>query len=118
MKDDDKPEESELYVLTLDSTTGGAELDTSANATKSFITVVASEEPYGTIQFQPPYAINVSESAGHINLTLTRSGGVIGQLRVRYATSSTTASPGTDFSPRNGGNYYLIDVYWNEYLFP
>eukprot|EP00794_Sanderia_malayensis_P009868 gene9868-10878_t len=102
VKDDNIAEESSVYELSLTAVTGGAEFDTSINATKSFITVAASEQPYGVIQFISALPINVSENAGYVNLTIIRSIGFIGRVRVMYATSSNTATPGIDFSPTHG----------------
>lgn len=99
---DAKPEESKNYQIYLERTTGGAELDVPAS-TKSNIIVAASDNPYGTVQFASPLKVNVSEDIGMVNASLVRSGGSIGQLRILFATTNVTATPGLDFAPANGG---------------
>ena len=109
MLDDGTPEESKIYQIYLERTTGGAELDVPAN-TRSSITVAASDNPYGTIRFVAPFRFNVSESAGAVNLSLTRFGGTIGQLRVSFTTSSATATPGIDYTPSSGGRRLIKEI--------
>ena len=86
----------------MERTSGGAELDIPAN-TRANITVASSDHPYGTVQFSLPLRFNVSESAGRVNVTVTRTGGQIGQLHVSYTSTGSTATPGVDFSPVQGG---------------
>ena len=102
MLDDATPEESKKYQIYLERTSGGAELDVPMN-TKSEITVAASDNPYGIVQFARPVIFNVSESVGTVNLSLTRTGGTIGQLSVMFLTSSSTSTPAMDFTPASGG---------------
>ena len=96
-----------MYVFLLDAISG-AEFDVSANATKSYITVAASENPYGIIDFIAPYVRNVTEDVGTLTLTLTRTGGVIGQIAVHYAITSDSAVRGEDFTPDSGGKYEIM----------
>ncbi len=44
----------------------------------------------------------IGEGAGNIVVTVTRSGGLTGQVRVNYATSDGTALHGTDYTPKSG----------------
>ena len=104
MLDDATPEESKKYQVFLERTTGGAELDILTN-TRSEITLAASDNPYGIVQFALPVTFNVSESIGTFNLSLIRTGGTIGQLNVMLTTSRSTATPAVDFAPANGGLY-------------
>ena len=102
MLDDAVPEESKQYQIYLERTTGGAELDILTNV-RSEITLAASDNPYGIVQFTLPVTFNVSENIGTFNLSLTRTGGAVGQLSVMFTTSSSTATPAVDFAPANGG---------------
>ncbi len=55
----------------------------------------------GVLQFSSA-AATVSESAGTVQLTVTRTGGSYGAVSVNYATVAGTAAAGGDFSPASG----------------
>lgn len=91
-----------MYSFALD----GADetvLDPSQSARTAQITVVASDDPYGIIEFQSASTLNVSEDVGFVNLTVVRNGGSIGDLLVNYSVSSTTATLGTDYESFGSG---------------
>ncbi len=96
MKDDSTAEELAVYSFSL-LNANPAVLDPSQNAKTAQITVVASDDPYGIIEFQSASTRNVSEDVGFVNLTVVRNGGSIGDLSVNYSISSTTATEGTDY---------------------
>lgn len=102
MKDDSTAEELALYSFSL---TGASQtvLDPSQSARTAQITVVASDDPYGIIEFQSASTRNVSEDIGFVNLTVVRNGGSIGDLSVNYSVSSTTATEGTDYESFGSG---------------
>ena len=64
---------------------------------------MASDDPYGLIEFQSASTLNVSEDVGFVNLTVVRNGGSIGDLSVNYSVSSTTATQGTDYESFGSG---------------
>lgn len=102
MKDDSTPEELAVYNFAL---TGSAQtsLDPLQSARRAQITVVASDDPYGIIEFQSASMRNVSEDVGFVNLTVVRNGGSIGELSVNYSVSSTTATKGSDYDSFGNG---------------
>ena len=120
MKDDSTAEELAVYSFSLlgASDTG---LDLSQGARQAQITVVASDDPYGIIEFQSASSLNVSEDVGFVNLTVLRNGGSIGDLLVNYSVSSTTATKGVDYESFGSGKVqcllFLYVVYsvccWN-----
>ena len=83
-------------------------LDPSQSARRAQITVVASDDPYGIIEFQSASTQNVSEDVGFVNLTVVRNGGSIGELSVNYSVSSTTAAKGTDYESFGSGMLLLL----------
>lgn len=102
MKDDSTAEELAVYSFSL---LGASEtvLDPSASARQAQITVVASDDPYGIIEFQSASSLNVSEDIGFVNLTVVRNGGSIGDLSLNYSVSSTTATKGVDYESFGSG---------------
>ena len=102
MKDDSTAEELAVYSFSL---LGASEtvLDPSQSARQAQITVVASDDPYGIIQFQSASSVNVSEDVGFVNLTVVRNGGSIGYLSVNFSVSSTTATKGVDYESFGSG---------------
>ena len=73
-------------------------LETSAPAT---VTVVYTANPAGYLSFEPQ-ATKIKENAGSVKLALTRSGGSIGQVSVKYATANGTAQSGIAYKPVTG----------------
>ena len=108
------PEESKKYQLYLERATGGAELDIPAN-TKVEITVAASDNPYGMVQFVDSLPLNVTENAGHINISATRTGGLIGRLQVMFTTTNAGAVPGVDFMPTSGSEFFVSAYYQTDF---
>lgn len=102
MKDDSTAEELAVYSFSL---LGASEtvLDPSPSARQAQITVVASDDPYGIIEFQSASSLNVSEDIGFVNLTVVRNGGSIGDLSLNYSVSSTTATKGVDYESFGSG---------------
>ena len=64
------------------------------------LTIINDDTP-GTIQFSAS-AYNVSEAAEAAIVTVTRSGGTMGDIRVQYATSDGTAHDGQDYQAASG----------------
>uniref|UniRef100_G1KP04 Adhesion G-protein coupled receptor V1 n=1 Tax=Anolis carolinensis TaxID=28377 RepID=G1KP04_ANOCA len=119
--DDDIPELNEYFQVILVSAvsgdgkkgstpTSGASIDPEKETT--YITIKASDHPYGLLQFsveQPPEDseevilpvtnaphITVKEEVGHIRLLVVRAQGLLGMVLVQYKTVSLTA-----FSPQD-----------------
>ncbi|KAJ6669788.1 hypothetical protein lerEdw1_000337 [Lerista edwardsae] len=119
--DDDVPELNEYFQVTLVSAvsgdgkigstpTSGASIDPEKKST--YITVKASDHPYGLLQFsvgQPPADsdevilpattvphIFIKEEIGHVWLLVVRAQGLLGMVLVQYKTVSLTA-----FSPQD-----------------
>ena len=60
------------------------------------------------VQFVNSLPLNVTENTGHINVTATRTGGLIGQLQVTFTTKNEGAVPGVDFMPTSGSEFLLV----------
>ena len=103
MKDDSTAEEIAVYSFSLLGKIGETALDAAQSARQAQITVVASDDPYGIIEFQSVSSLNVSEDVGFVNLTVVRNGGSIGDLSVNYSVSSTTATKGVDYESFGSG---------------
>ncbi|KAL6087981.1 hypothetical protein STEG23_022841, partial [Scotinomys teguina] len=97
--DDDIPEEKCSYEFWLTGISEGGVLnEASINAS---ITMVASDDPYGRFSFSHEQ-LQVSEAAQRVNVTVVRSGGSFGRVRVWCETYSRTAEAGWDFVPISG----------------
>ncbi|EGW05954.1 G-protein coupled receptor 98 [Cricetulus griseus] len=96
---DDIPEEKCSYEFQLTGISKGGVLN-AASITAS-ITMVASDGPYGRFSFLHEQ-LQVSEAAQRVNVTVVRSGGSFGSVRVWYETGSKTAEAGWDFVPISG----------------
>uniref|UniRef100_A0A096MK89 Adhesion G-protein coupled receptor V1 n=1 Tax=Rattus norvegicus TaxID=10116 RepID=A0A096MK89_RAT len=97
--DDGIPEEKCSYEFQLTGISEGAVLN-EASVTAS-ISMVASDAPYGQFSFSHEQ-LQVSEAAQKVNVTVARSGGSFGRVRVWYETGSRTAEAGWDFVPTSG----------------
>jgi len=95
--DDSAQEENEIFTVTL-SNASGASLGSPSSAT---VTISANDNPAGILQFSSS-TYNVSEDAGSVTLTVTRSDGSLGSASVQYATSDGTASADTDYTSVSG----------------
>ncbi|CAO2593102.1 Adhesion G-protein coupled receptor V1 [Lemmus lemmus] len=97
--DDDVPEEKCSYEFQLTGISEGGTLN-EASITAS-VTMVASDAPYGQFSFSQEQ-LRVSEAAQRVNVTVVRSGGSFGHVRVWFETGSRTAKAGWDFVPVSG----------------
>ncbi|CAJ1068549.1 adhesion G-protein coupled receptor V1 [Xyrichtys novacula] len=97
--DDDIPEESLEYQLTLTSATSGLEISPIARHSK--IIMAASDNPHGVFSFTQNQ-IRVTEEEGMVNVTVTRFLGNLGSVWVTYQTSGYTAVSEVDFVPASG----------------
>lgn len=102
MKDDSTAEELAVYSFSLLGASDTV-LDPSQSARQAQITVVASDDPYGIIEFQSAPSLNVSEDVGFVNITVLRNGGSIDNLLVNYSVSSNTATKGVDYESFGNG---------------
>ncbi|KAL2779432.1 adhesion G-protein coupled receptor V1 precursor [Daubentonia madagascariensis] len=91
---DDIPEEKCFYAFQLTAVSEGGVLSESSSAAN--ITMVASDSPYGRFAFSREQ-IRVSEEAQRVNITIIRSGGYFGLVRLWYETVRGTAEEGLDF---------------------
>uniref|UniRef100_A0A2K5BZQ4 Adhesion G-protein coupled receptor V1 n=1 Tax=Aotus nancymaae TaxID=37293 RepID=A0A2K5BZQ4_AOTNA len=95
---DDIPEEKSFYEFQLTAISEGGVLSESSSTAN--ITMVASDSPYGRFAFSHEQ-LQVSE-AQRVNITVIRSGGYFGQVRLWYETMTGTAEAGLDFVPATG----------------
>ncbi|XP_062985697.1 adhesion G-protein coupled receptor V1 [Elgaria multicarinata webbii] len=130
--DDDIPELNEYFQVTLVSAvagdgkigstpTSGASIDPEKETT--YITIKASNHPYGLLQFsvgQPPEDsdelilsavtaphITVKEEIGHVRLLIVRAQGLLGMVLVQYKTVSLTAFSPQDYQGITGTLEFL-----------
>ncbi|XP_055460041.1 adhesion G-protein coupled receptor V1 [Psammomys obesus] len=97
--DDDSPEEKCSYGFQLTGISEGGVLSEASVA--AGITMVASDAPYGRFSFSHEQ-LHVSEAAQRVNVTVVRSGGSFGRVRVWFESGSRTAEAGWDFIPTSG----------------
>nr|XP_011757031.1 G-protein coupled receptor 98 isoform X6 [Macaca nemestrina] len=95
---DDIPEEKSFYEFQLTAISEGGVLSESSSTAN--ITMVASDSPYGRFAFLHEQ-LRVSE-AQRVNITIIRSGGAFGRVRLWYEWMSGTAEAGLDFVPAAG----------------
>ena len=63
---------------------------------------ISNNNSYGALQFSAP-VYNVNENGGYATLTVTRTGGAVGQVSVNYATSNgQNTTSGVNYSNRVG----------------
>nr|XP_040129297.1 LOW QUALITY PROTEIN: adhesion G-protein coupled receptor V1 [Ictidomys tridecemlineatus] len=96
---DNIPEEKSFYEFQLTEVSEGGVLSDSRSTAN--ITVVASDFPYGRFSFSQEQ-LRVSEEALGVNVTVIRSGGYFGLVRLWYKTVSGTADAGSDFVSASG----------------
>ncbi|XP_058512174.1 adhesion G-protein coupled receptor V1 [Ochotona princeps] len=96
---DDIPEEKCFYEFQLVDISEGGVL--SATGRTANVTMVASDTPYGLFAFSHEQ-LRVAEEAQTVNITVVRSGGSFGLVRLWYETRSGTAEAGSDFVPVAG----------------
>ena len=99
------PEPSESYIVRLISVTAGR---LAPHHTESNITIRSSDDPFGILQFNPSN-LRVSEGNTTLNLTITRTFGTMGTVRVYYSSENIThtgslthAVAGDDYEPITG----------------
>ncbi|XP_058384943.1 adhesion G-protein coupled receptor V1 [Diceros bicornis minor] len=96
---DDVPEEKRFYEFQLTGVSEGGRLSKSSRTAN--VTLVASDSPYGRFAFSHEQ-LRVPEAAQRVNVTVLRSGGSSGPVRLWYETMSGTAEAGLDFIPASG----------------
>ncbi|MBZ3889709.1 G-protein coupled receptor 98, partial [Sciurus carolinensis] len=96
---DDIPEEKSFYEFELTGVSEGGVLSDSRSMAN--ITVVASDSPYGRFSFSQEQ-LRVSEETQGVNVTVIRSGGYFGLVKLWYQTVSGTADAGSDFISASG----------------
>jgi len=62
---------------------------------------VVSLPPAGALQFSSP-TYSVDENGGSATITVTRTGGSFGEVKVNYAASNGSATAGLDYTPQSG----------------
>ncbi|XP_065175877.1 adhesion G-protein coupled receptor V1-like [Sycon ciliatum] len=90
------PEEARSYTFQLTQVDNGGRLGTINTASR--ITVVASNNPHGTVQIASSLLQRVAEDVGSVSFTLTRTGGSIGPIRVDYTVGGGLATLGSDYT--------------------
>ncbi|XP_077417871.1 adhesion G-protein coupled receptor V1 isoform X3 [Vanacampus margaritifer] len=122
--DDNLPELAETFQVTLVSAVSGdgkpgstpasgASIDASNSV--NTVTVMASDHPYGLLQFQDhlpgegliapalePAHITVKEEVGQVRLPVARAQGLLGRVLVGYRTTPFTASSPEDYEDLEG----------------
>ena len=96
--DDALAEGDETFSLVLSNPTGGAALSQSSSCE---ITIYRSDPTAGELVITPLNQ-NVSELAGTVTVSVTRTGGTQGAISVDFRTIGSTATQDADFTSTNG----------------
>jgi len=87
-------EPSELFSVSLSNPTGGATLTSPGTAS---VTITDDDVAPAILQFSAPN-YSVGEGGGFATATITRTGGLIGDVTVDWSTSDGTATAGADYT--------------------
>jgi serine protease len=96
--DDSLPEANETVNFTLSSPTGGATLGTTKT---EVLTINDNDGLPGTLALSAA-TYSVSEGAGTVTITVTRTGGATGAASINYATANGSALAGSDYTAKSG----------------
>ena len=102
--EDSRPEEKQVFSFDITAVTGASINSASRSAV---ITVAASDDPYGVLDFEPPLVRNVSEGSNAV-LTVRRKHGITGRLALNFSIESTTATLGKDYQLQGSAGLHLI----------
>ncbi|XP_032297180.1 adhesion G-protein coupled receptor V1 isoform X2 [Coturnix japonica] len=94
--DDEHPEEKRYYQFQLTGISDGALINESSNTAN--ITMAASDLPYGEFTFSREL-FQTTEEEGWVNITIVRSRGCYGKVRLCFQIINGTAEEGIDFTP-------------------
>jgi hypothetical protein len=95
---DSSVESNESLNVTLSGPTGGAVLGSPSTAT---VTIVDNDASAGVLQFSSA-TYSVGEGTRWATITVRRTGGSAGKVKVNYRTSNGTASAGSDYLSTSG----------------
>ncbi|NXL95351.1 GPR98 protein, partial [Alectura lathami] len=94
--DDNQPEEKRYYQFQLTGISDGALINESSNIAN--ITMAASDFPYGEFTFSREL-FQTTEEEKWVNITVLRSRGCYGKVRLWFQIINGTAEEGIDFTP-------------------
>ncbi|NXY21530.1 GPR98 protein, partial [Atrichornis clamosus] len=94
--DDNRPEEKHYYQFQLTRISGGGLINESSSTAN--ITMAASDYPYGEFTFSHEL-LQTTEDEKWVNITVVRSRGTYGKVRLCFQIINGTAEEGMDFSP-------------------
>lgn len=93
--------------LTLTTPTGGANIITPSTAVMTIVdTEAGATSGTGSLQYSAP-SYTILESAGAVTITIQRVGSNKGTVNVNYATSDSTATSVSDYTPKSGTMTFL-----------
>jgi len=98
--DDQAYEGNETLSLSLSGPTNGAVLGSPVDATLTINENDSMQAP-GSLQFSAS-SYSAQENAGSLRVTVSRSGGSMGQVSVEYQTTDGSASSGSDYQSTSG----------------
>ncbi|XP_027733793.1 adhesion G-protein coupled receptor V1 isoform X6 [Empidonax traillii] len=94
--DDNRPEEKQYYQFQLTRISGGGLINESSSTAN--ITMAASDYPYGEFAFSRELLLTMEEEKW-VNITVVRSRGSYGKVRLWFQIINGTAEEGMDFTP-------------------
>ncbi|XP_032062639.1 adhesion G-protein coupled receptor V1 [Aythya fuligula] len=94
--DDNHPEEKRHYQFQLTGISDGALINESSS--KANITMAASDFPFGEFTFSREL-VQITEEEKWVNITIVRSRGCYGRVRLWFQIINGTAEEGIDFTP-------------------
>ncbi|XP_070543508.1 adhesion G-protein coupled receptor V1-like isoform X2 [Ptychodera flava] len=99
---DDIPELREMFQLVLISADGGAEIDPNVNISTFYI--LANDDPHGVFGVHSnDQTVTVGANLNrHVSVNVSRSAGLVGDVRVDFTLQYDNAEPGNDYVPNSG----------------
>ena len=104
---DSNPEVAKLYEFALVAA-GEASINTSAADVQ--IIIPASDNVHGVISFSS-LSTSVSEDVGNLDITVSRGGGLVGDLLVNFTVEDRTAIAPNDYQINNSCKYFHQFIY-------
>jgi hypothetical protein len=92
---DTTPEGDETFLVNLTNPTNSPIGDNVGVGT------IVNDDPGGTLQFSSA-TYSASENSGLVNITVNRTGSVLGTVTVNFSTSNGTATSGSDYGTTSG----------------
>ncbi len=108
---DSLAEPDETIVISLFNPAGGAQTNAALFPISATVKILDNDFAHGRLSISPS-TYTVSESTGAVTVTVTRTGGNVGALSVKYSTADVTTTAGSDYVPVPVGTPGIL--MWND----